>query len=95
MSEFSRTQQDIDSNERFSTGFISRAGSFATVSNSSSCQIKTLARSKMARVAFFLIGCLLTVTAVLKLWMQMTDPIADTNSSKPIALAFFGNSTGR
>jgi len=35
----------------------------------------------MARVVFFLIGCLLTVTAVLKLWMLLTDPFADVRLS--------------
>jgi len=33
----------------------------------------------MARVVFFLIGCLLAVTAVLKLWMLLTDPFADVH----------------
>ncbi len=31
----------------------------------------------MARIVFFLIGCLLAFTATAKLWMLMTDPFAD------------------
>ena len=37
----------------------------------------------MARVVFFLIGCLLTVTAVLKLWLLITDPFADVRVGLP------------
>jgi len=46
----------------------------------------------MARVVFFLIGCLLCVTAFLKLWMLMTDPFADISAQMPRTLlwtAFF------
>jgi|GEM_PF-1167754 len=60
------------------------------VSNSNPCHIKTLARSKMARVVFFLIGCLLTVTAGLKLWMLMTDPFADIVTGFSVWVLWFG-----
>jgi len=37
----------------------------------------------MARVVFFLIGLLLSVTAFLKLWMLLTDPFADISAQMP------------
>jgi len=37
----------------------------------------------MSRVVFFLIGCLLAVTAILKLWMLLTDPFADITAQTP------------
>jgi len=43
----------------------------------------------MARVVFFLIGCLLTVTAVLKLWMLLTDPFADISTGRPFHVLWF------
>ena len=37
----------------------------------------------MSRVVFFLIGLLLAVTAILKLWMLLTDPFADLTAQLP------------
>jgi len=43
----------------------------------------------MARVVFFLIGCLLCVTAFLKLWMLLTDPFADITAQMPRTILWF------
>jgi len=44
----------------------------------------------MARVVFFLIGLLLSVTAILKLWMLITDPFADLHAGFPISVLWLG-----
>gem|GEM_PF-3485086 len=44
----------------------------------------------MARVVFFLIGLLLSVTAILKLWMLFTDPFADIHSGFSLSILWFG-----
>ena len=43
----------------------------------------------MARVVFFLIGLLLSVTAILKLWMLMTDPFSDIITGMASELTWF------